>query len=752
MGDSPTTVTFFASRPALHTLLASAITFAALALSTETAFANDIEYCNFSSVAGLQLNGNATHAGNTLRLSRNVDDQDSSAFYTTTLALTATTDFHTHFQFVLSPNGNGQADGVTFVVQADPRGDKAIGGNGGGIGYGNSNGGTPIANSVEIEFDVFQNTWDPNDNHVGVMTGGNEMVHVAVGTPTFTMASNVPIDAWVDYDSATTTLSVFVSNTGGTKPATALVTTGAVNVFSTVGAAAYFGVTGSTGGDSEQQVFNMWILSRGAGLSECTCTTNAQCAAPTPVCEAPPGVCVQCLTNADCRGTTPVCDTTSHTCGPCTSNADCGGATPYCAPAGDPLAGACVACVTDAECDGSPNTPTPICDKAAGASTDTCVACATNAQCTAAGLEPVCVTSGAHDGQCAQCGTNAACSAATPVCVNTGATNQCEQCATDANCTGTTPICNTTTYTCGPCTSDSQCAASTPACQTSGTLQGECTQCSATNTTQCTGPNPVCDTSTGSCVACNTNADCGMTTPLCVGNVCVGCTSDYTPTNPPPGSCATPALPACQTSGTLAGECTQCSSTNDSVCTGLPTQPVCVPAKGECGCTQNSDCGAQTGTLCDTASPPAGQCVPGCVEDGGASNCPPGETCVGGTCTTALPDAGADASDGSTSGSSSGSSGNDSGSGSDSGGSSDSGSDSGSSSGSASSSGGIDDSGVMIDASVSGSDAGPSNQDQPTALEGGGCAAGGDPASSLAAWGALAALFMAAGVARRRRG
>jgi hypothetical protein len=608
-----------------------------------------------------------------------------------------------------------------------------------------ANGGTRIQPAVEVEFDTYQNPWDPNNNHVGVMRNGDETMHLAVATPAFALAGGAPVDAWIDYAAATTTLSVFVSTTGA-KPATALVTA-TVNVFATVGAAAYFGFTGSTGGNSEQQILDMWILSLG-GLSECTCTTDAQCAAPTPRCEAPPGVCVQCLSSADCSGTTPVCDPTAHTCGPCTSSAQCGGATPFCAPAGDPRAGACVACVTDAQCDGSPDTKTPVCDKSGGPSTDTCRSCAASSECVAASLEPVCVASGAHTGQCAQCAANTDCSGGTPVCLDTGPTNKCVQCSTNADCSGTTPICDGTTHACRPCTGDSDCAAPTPACQTSGPLSGACTQCSASNSSQCTLPDPTCDTAHGVCVGCNTSSDCAATVPICLAHACVGCTSDYTTTNPSPQSCPTPQLPACQAGGSLAGECTQCSSTNASVCATLPKQPVCVAGKEQCGCSQNSDCGAKTGLVCDTSQPPAGQCVPGCTTTGGMDNCPPGETCVMGMCAVAGSDAGIDAA-------------SDSG-GPDAGGDGPAG-DGGSSSGSSSSSSGAGSSsgsgGTMEDGSsggtmedgMAGPTEGGANADAPVSLEGGGCAAAGDPASSLVTWGALGAALAAVGVVMRRR-
>jgi hypothetical protein len=525
-------------------------------VATASAALNDIQYCDFTSVAGLQLNGNATQVSPALRLTQNTTNQDSSVFRTTTLALTATTDFHTHFQFTLTP-GASQADGITFVVQSDPRGAAALGGNGGGIGYGASNGGTHITPAVEIELDAFKNTWDTNANHVGIMRNGDETTHIAQATPAFTIASSAPIDAWVDYTAATTTLAVYVANTAS-KPATPLVTSTTVNVFTTVGANARFGFTGSTGGASELQVLSKWILSL-APLIECPCTTNAQC----------------------------------------------GGTTPFCAPVGDPLAGTCVACVTTAECDTLPNTATPICSKA-GATTDTCRACATNVECTAAGLAAVCVTAaGAHQGQCAQCATSADCVAPTPACVDTGATNVCVQCATNANCSGKTPSCNTTTHTCGPCISDANCAAPTPACQTSGTLLGECTQCSATNKTACTGATPACNTTTGSCVACNIDADCAG------GNWCNETAHTCTPKLPNGTAVPTDAAHA---NPTLNGTCTVAAGA--LVC----VSGVCDTKDNDCGYANgDGPCNAGNGgTVCRSgACSTAGVCLPpgGCASD-----------------------------------------------------------------------------------------------------------------------------------------
>ncbi|WP_240001325.1 GEVED domain-containing protein [Photobacterium kishitanii] len=60
------------------------------------------------------------------------------------------------------------ADGMTFVLSADPRGINAIGGFGGGLGVGPVNGGVPVSPSVVFEFDTFDNTFiGANDDALG---------------------------------------------------------------------------------------------------------------------------------------------------------------------------------------------------------------------------------------------------------------------------------------------------------------------------------------------------------------------------------------------------------------------------------------------------------------------------------------------------------------------------------------------------------------------------------------------------------
>ena len=77
-----------------------------------------LSFPDFSSTAGLQLNGNAIQNGNDLRLAAAVNDQEGSAFSNNTVGITA---FSTFFTFRLTnPSGccdvsdDAGADGITF--------------------------------------------------------------------------------------------------------------------------------------------------------------------------------------------------------------------------------------------------------------------------------------------------------------------------------------------------------------------------------------------------------------------------------------------------------------------------------------------------------------------------------------------------------------------------------------------------------------------------------------------------------------
>lgn len=591
--------------------LLSTVAFAIAGLVAPAAHALTFEYCDFSNVSTLTLNGNAAQLTNTLELTPNKANQIGSAFRTAVVPWTVTTSFHTYFTFEMAPSAAG-ADGISFILQNSLTGAAALGRGGGALGYGNDNGTPPniggIGTSVEVEFDTFANAWDPNANHVGIMENGANETHLATGTPAFTMANGGTLHAWIDYTASTTTLSVYIAQTA-TKPGAPIASLATLDVATVVGAQAFLGFTGGTGGSTNlQQVFE-WEFSTDG--QPCSCDGNSACA----------------------------------------------GATPFCAPAGDSEVGLCVGCATDAECDANVNTATPVCSKAA-ASVDTCVACGSNADCAAAGLQPVCATSGAFLGQCVMCATNADCAgnAAGSLCLGEATTSVCVQCESNANCSGATPVCNAATHACKACAADTDCAAPTPACQTSGALAGQCTQCSATNMASCVAGSPVCDSQTGTCVGCEANSNCAGSSPICnlSTTTCRACQGNT--------DCASfSGDPVCATTGMRKGQCVVCQADTDcpgtqsicnpatNTCTGCVTStdcsgdsPICNATAGTClPCTTDPECQAivRTGTplpLCQTTGTSAGTCVQ-CKAN---SDCVAGDVCTAGACVGAVADAG----------------------------------------------------------------------------------------------------------------
>lgn len=169
-----------------------------------------INYPDFSSVAGLQLNGSAAQAGSVLRLTDDLA-QGGSAFSTTPVVLSGAS-FSTYFSFRISDpvgwsDGDGQgADGIVFVVQTLANN---VGGSGGGIGY------AGIGNSVGVEYDTWHNgeLGDNDGNHLGVDLNGslNSVSQVPVGTR---MNDGNVWHSWVDYNGATDTLEVRLSTLG----------------------------------------------------------------------------------------------------------------------------------------------------------------------------------------------------------------------------------------------------------------------------------------------------------------------------------------------------------------------------------------------------------------------------------------------------------------------------------------------------------------------------------------------------------
>ncbi len=150
--------------------------FLALALACSgVASAQNFNYPDFSSTAGLTLNGNAAPSGSALRVSSAVISDKGSAFQT--LPVSVAGGFDTTIEFLITGQVSGGADGLAFVIHNDPRGPTALGDHAAVMGYGVFMGGAAgiaIANSLVVELDTyFGGMWgDFNDNHISIHTLG----------------------------------------------------------------------------------------------------------------------------------------------------------------------------------------------------------------------------------------------------------------------------------------------------------------------------------------------------------------------------------------------------------------------------------------------------------------------------------------------------------------------------------------------------------------------------------------------------
>lgn len=221
---------------------------ATVALTGLSAQATVLTFNDFSSTAGLQLNGSAaapvvTGDGSVLRLTPALSGQGGSAFSTNQISLLNNASFSTYFQFrITGSDGAGDedgagADGLAFVVQTI---DNNVGGVGGGMGY------AGINRSVAVEFDTYNNG-EISGNHVGIDLNGsvNSVASLAIAPR---MNNGAIWYSWVDYNGTTNALEVRLSQVDVRPTAAALsynvnlAGSGVLNQTS-----AYVGFTAATG-------------------------------------------------------------------------------------------------------------------------------------------------------------------------------------------------------------------------------------------------------------------------------------------------------------------------------------------------------------------------------------------------------------------------------------------------------------------------------------------------------------------------
>jgi len=106
------------------------------------------------------------------QLTSDTGNQVGGVYYNSTINLNNSFDYK--FCIYLGCNGNG-ADGICFILSNNITGIGAIGAMGGGLGY------QGLADSsLAVEYDTWQNGWDPDDHHMALESGGS-VQHNVVG-------------------------------------------------------------------------------------------------------------------------------------------------------------------------------------------------------------------------------------------------------------------------------------------------------------------------------------------------------------------------------------------------------------------------------------------------------------------------------------------------------------------------------------------------------------------------------------------
>ncbi|KAF8700122.1 hypothetical protein HU200_034485 [Digitaria exilis] len=172
---------------------------------------SDSKPSSFLKSGDLRLEGNATATGHLIDLTCAADSHGHVSNGCTgrvsyghpvpfhDVVSGAMASFSTRFTFAISPIGGGSTkagDGMTFFLSGFPSTMMPVFYAGGGnLGLLNEASSSAF---VAVEFDTYKNSWDPNDNHMGVDVNS----HVSTNTTTLP-ALNGTMTATVTFDTAT---------------------------------------------------------------------------------------------------------------------------------------------------------------------------------------------------------------------------------------------------------------------------------------------------------------------------------------------------------------------------------------------------------------------------------------------------------------------------------------------------------------------------------------------------------------------
>jgi Bacterial lectin len=162
----------------------------------------------FSNGTGWTINDAGEPAvitGDTLQITSNTNSETHGVWFDTPQKVSAFTASYTYQLDPASPVPNeyanppdhGPADGMTFTIQNDPRGNSALGGGGGSMGY------TGIKSSAGVVFNV----WGDHTRGTQLWEDGNSRFFIALASTTggIDLLSTNPIKVDLTYDGKTLT-------------------------------------------------------------------------------------------------------------------------------------------------------------------------------------------------------------------------------------------------------------------------------------------------------------------------------------------------------------------------------------------------------------------------------------------------------------------------------------------------------------------------------------------------------------------
>uniref|UniRef100_A0ACD5ZT01 Uncharacterized protein n=1 Tax=Avena sativa TaxID=4498 RepID=A0ACD5ZT01_AVESA len=176
--------------------------------------------------------------------------------------------FNTTFSMNVFHKDAPPGEGLAFVIAPSLDGPPQ-GSFGGFLGLTNATlqAAGPAANRfVAVEFDTFNQSYDPNDNHVGLDIGSvvsnvtADLADFNITSIASTEESPANYTAWIDYDGAARRIAVYVAAQGRPKPATAVLAA-PLDLSEHVPEQAYIGFAASTGANWELNCILDWTLS-----------------------------------------------------------------------------------------------------------------------------------------------------------------------------------------------------------------------------------------------------------------------------------------------------------------------------------------------------------------------------------------------------------------------------------------------------------------------------------------------------------